>query len=213
MDEKIFQIIEQQFPAIYEPELKKEIAEVGKLVEIKAGSTIMDIGQYIKSIPLVVDGSIKVIREDDDGHEIFLYYVESKNTCAMSLTCCMSYSQSKIRAIAEEDTTVINIPVKYMDEWMQKYTSWKNFTMMTYSNRFEELLKTIDLIAFHHMDERLLKYLQNKSETLNSDTLSVTHQEIAYDLNSSREAVSRLLKQLEKMGKIKLSRNKIEMVA
>ena len=208
----IIEILKKSFPSIYERELQEEIASVGVVRSFPTGSTLMDIGSYIKSVPLVVEGSIKVLREDEQGHEIFLYYVDSSNTCAMSLTCCLGFEKSKIRAVVDEETTIISIPVQYMDEWMNKYSSWKNFVMMTYSHRFEELLKTIDLIAFHKMDERLWMYLTNKSRVLDNTMLNVTHQEIAYELNSSREAISRLLKKLEKMGKIKLYRNRIELL-
>lgn len=210
---EIKEILEKKFPSLYEQELKDEIEAVGKIEEVPAGTVILDIGNYIKSVPLVAEGSVKVMREDAEGNEIFLYYIDVSKTCAMSLTCCLSYSQSKIRAIAEEDSLLILLPVNYVDEWMQKYSSWKNFVMMTYSDRFEELLRTIDLIAFQNMDKRLLKYLGDKARLLEKKMLHITHQEIANDLHSSREAVSRLLKQLEKMEKIKLYRNRIELIS
>jgi CRP/FNR family transcriptional regulator len=206
------ELINTKFPSLYDQELKDEIASVGKLERVKAGNVILEMGNYIKSIPLVVEGSIKVMREDSEGNEILLYYVDASNTCAMSLTCCLSYSQSKIRAIAEEDTLLILIPVNLVEEWMQKYSSWKNFIMLTYSARFEELLRTIDLIAFKNMDIRLIHFLKEKSEIQKSNDLHITHQEIAYSLNSSREAISRLLKQLEKIGMIALHRNRIEIL-
>ncbi len=210
---EIKEILDKKFPSLYEQELKDEIEAVGKIEKAPEGTVILDIGNYIKSVPLVAEGSVKVMREDAEGNEIFLYYVDDSKTCAMSLTCCLSYTQSKIRAIAEEDSLLISLPVNYVDEWMQKYASWKNFVMMTYSARFEELLRTIDLIAFQNMDQRLLKYLGDKARLLEKDMLYITHQEIANDLHSSREAVSRLLKQLEKMGKIELYRNRIKLIS
>jgi CRP/FNR family transcriptional regulator len=171
----------------------------------------MDTGQYIKSIPLLLSGSIKIIRQDDTDGEILLYYVGSNETCAMSLTCCMAHQKSRIRAIAEEDTEMITVPVEKMDEWMIKYESWKNFVMQTYNARFDELLRTIDSIAFQKVDERLENYLKSKGELTESKLLVVSHQQIAEELNSSREVISRLLKHLEKNGKIKLGRNKIEL--
>ena len=133
-------------------------------------------------------------------------------SCTMSFTCCMMNKRSEIRTEAEEDTVVIAIPIRYMDDWMSRYQSWKNFVMMSYDHRMKELIRTIDEIAFKKMDERLLTYLQKKAQVTGSKTLNATHQEIAYDLNASREAVSRLLKQLEHDGYVKLGRNKITLV-
>ncbi len=206
------ELLNTKFPSLYDQELKDEIASTGRLEKVIAGNIILEMGTYLKSIPLVVEGSIKVMREDSEGNEIFLYYVDAGNTCAMSLTCCLSYSQSKIRAIAEEDALLILIPVNLVEEWMQKYSSWKNFIMLTYSARFEELLRTIDLIAFKNMDMRLVHFLKEKSEIQNAKSLNITHQEIAYSLNSSREAISRLLKHLEKIGMIILHRNRIDIL-
>jgi len=182
-------------------------------MHFRAGEVIMDYGHYIKLVPLVVKGSIKVVREDAErDHEIFLYFLSSGETCSMSFSCCMLNKRSDIRTTAEEDATIIGIPIKYVDEWMMKYKSWKNFVMSSYDQRMQELVKTIDTIAFDNMDERLLKYLHQKSEAVNSKILLTTHQDIAYDLNASREAISRLLKKLEHIGRIKLSRNKIELL-
>ena len=209
----ILDLVRRQYPQIAEIGLQEEIAHVGQIMQFKAGETIMDFGSYVRLIPLVIEGSIKVIREDADGNEIFLYYIRPGEACTMSFTCCMMKKRSEIRTIVEDDTLIIGIPIKYMDDWMSRYQSWKNFIMISYDNRMMELIKTIDNIAFKKMDERLLDYLEKKSQALKTDTISVTHQEIAYDLNASREAVSRLLKQLEKDGRLKLGRNKIELTA
>ena len=202
-----------KFRNIFEKDLLDEISETGKLTFVKAGDVIIDSGQYIKSIPLIVSGTIKVLRMDDDGGEILLYYVKGNETCAMSLTCCMAHQKSRIKAVAEEDTEMIVLPVGKMEEWMVKYNSWKNFVMQTYSARFDELLQTIDSVAFHKVDERLEKYLRDKSTVSGERILSVSHQQIAEELNSSREVISRLLKQLENNGSIKLGRNKIELIS
>lgn len=198
-----------KFPIFLEEDLKKEINSVSKLYSIPAGEIIMDIEQPIDQIPLVVKGSIKILREDEEGNEIFLYYLEPGHACATSITCCMSGQRSTIRAIAEDDTEYLGIPVQYSDEWMLKYKTWKNFVMNTYAERFEELLKAVDQLAFKKMDERLSKYLDDKAELHDSCELHISHQEIAYDLNTSREVISRLLKQLERIGSIKLGRNRI----
>lgn len=211
LDEHILDLVRKHFPNIAEKALQEEIATVGKLTEFSAGTVIMDVGQYVKLVPLVIEGAIKVSREDEDGHELFLYYLQGGQTCSMSFTCCMMNKKSEIRTIAEENTKMIGIPIRYVDEWMTKYQSWKNFVMQTYDFRMMELVRTIDSIAFHHMDERLLAYLDKKAKATHSKVINATHQEIAYDLNASREAVSRLLKQLENDGRVKLGRNKIEL--
>lgn len=203
-------LVRKRFPVFFEEQLIKEIAEQGSVQTYKAGDIVMEINRYIKSIFLLVEGSIKIIREDDDGNELFLYYLNQSETCAMALTCCMNNMKSEVRAIAEDDCVMVNIPVKYLDIWMDKYSSWKSFVFHTYNMRFNELLQTIDSIAFMKMDERLYKYLVDKVKATGKTTLRVTHQEIAYELNTSREVISRLLKQLEKHGKIELSRNRIE---
>ncbi|WP_373548316.1 Crp/Fnr family transcriptional regulator [Haliscomenobacter sp.] len=212
LDEQILELVRKHFPNIAEKALQEEIATVGKLTEFSAGTVIMDVGQYVKLVPLVIEGAIKVSREDEDGHELFLYYLQGGQTCSMSFTCCMMNKKSEIRTIAEENTKMIGIPIRYVDEWMTKYQSWKNFVMQTYDYRMMELVRTIDSIAFHHMDERLLAYLDKKAKATHSKVITATHQEIAYDLNASREAVSRLLKQLENDGQVKLGRNKIELI-
>lgn len=199
----------EKFPIFFEDELKKELYSVSKVFKAPAGEIIMDIEQQIDQIPLVIKGSIKILREDDDGNEIFLYYLEPGHACATSITCCLTGQRSTIRAIAEDDTEYLGIPVQYSDEWMLKYKSWKNFVMNTYAERFEELLKAIDQLAFKKMDERLAKYLHDKADLHESCEIHISHQEIAYDLNTSREVISRLLKQLERIGSIKLGRNRI----
>lgn len=213
MHDEILELIRKNYPQIAERGLQEEIAHVGKLMTFKTGEVIMDFGSYVKLIPLVIRGSIKVVREDDEGNEIFLYYLEPGHACTMSFTCCMMNKRSEIRTVAEDDTTIIGIPIRYMDDWMTRYQSWKNFVMLSYDNRLYELVRTIDTIAFKKMDERLLHYLEKKSKANRSEVINTTHQEIAYDLNASREAVSRLLKQLEKEGLVKLGRNKIELIA
>ncbi len=199
------------FRDIFEKELLEDIENVGKLVTVNAGEVIIDAGEYVKFIPIILSGSIKVIRQDDDG-EILLYYVGSGDTCAMSLTCCLAHQKSRVKAIAEEDTTMISIPVDKMENWMVAYKTWNQFVMQTYNNRFNELLKAIDNISFKKVDQRLIKYLKDKASVNETRILTVNHQEIANELNSSREVISRLLKQLEKNGEVILGRNRIELL-
>lgn len=205
----IAELIHQNFPELTDVGLIKEIGEGVKIVRVKTDDKIMDYGAEIRYIPLLISGALKILRLDQDGNELILYYIQAGETCAMSLTCCMTHKKSEIRAVAEEDSEIIMIPSALMDSWMNKYPSWKNFVMSTYRTRFEELLHTIDSIAFHKMDERLWRYLIDKSTINNSHELETTHQRIAEELNSTREVISRLLKQLEKQGKIVLGRNKI----
>jgi CRP/FNR family transcriptional regulator len=204
--------IRQFFPQLPELDLQEKIAEFGTQVDFNPGETIIDYGQYIRFVPMVMQGSIKVMREDEEGNELILYYLNPGETCAVSLTCCMANKKSTIRAVAEDDVSIIAIPIKYMDEWTRDHPSWKNFVMNTYQTRFDEMLNTLDQIAFKRMDERLVKYLQDKAEVLKSQTINISHQDIAKELNTSREVVSRLLKKLEHMGSVKLGRNKIEVL-
>lgn len=206
-------LVKKYFPTLVEPELVEKIVEQGELMYLNEGDIIMDVGRYIRSIPIIMQGAIKVIREDEEGNEILLYYLKRGDTCAMSLNCCIANKKSEIKAIvASDEVAMISIPAHYMDEWMFTYRSWKDFVMQTYAKRFQEMLTTIDNIAFLKMDERLLKYLKDKSTTTKTKILQTTHQDIAMELNTSREVISRLLKQLEKRGVVKLGRNKIEMV-
>ncbi len=208
--DNMLQLVRTHFPQIAEKKLQEELVAVASLHHFKAGEVIMDYGSYIKMVPLVIKGSIKVLREDEEGNELFLYFLQEGQTCSMSFTCCMMNKKSYIRTVAEDDTTVIGIPIRYVDEWISKYQSWKNFVMLSYDNRMLELVKTLDYIAFKKLDERLIDYLVKKSNAINSRVINVTHQEIADDLNASREAISRLLKQLEKMGRVELGRNQVK---
>lgn len=203
------QALLQFFPNIVEPALQNEITEYGQIQHFLAGDIIMDYDSYIRSVPLVISGSVKVIREGEDGNELFLYYLQPSEACSMSFSCCMMHKKSVIKAIAEEDTTLIAVPTEKVENWLSKYTSWKNFVMRSYDDRMYQLVKVIDSIAFSNMDERLLEYLEKRAKVTKSYTIQATHQEIAYDLNASREAVSRLLKRLENIGKVQLGRNVI----
>lgn len=210
MNIEIPKLLKQHFPDLSEPDLQSEIARVGITRNFKEGEIIMNFGSYIKAVPLLISGSIKVVREDEDENkEMLLYFLNAGETCSMSFSCCMMDKQSDIRTTAEDDSKIIAIPIKYVHEWMSKYPSWRNFVMRSYDSRMQEMVKTLDSIAFKKMDERLWEYLIKRSKAHDSKTIHSTHQEIANDLNASREAISRLLKQLEKKGSITLERNKI----
>ena len=163
-------------------------------------------------MPLLLNGAIKILREDIDEGELLLYFIEKGDTCAMSMTCCMGQSKSEIKAVAENDGQVIMIPVSKMELWLGKYKSWSNFVFNGYNNRLKEMLLAIDNLAFMKLDQRLLKHLRDKSKINNSIYINATHQEIANELNTSRVVISRLLKALENDGKIKLHRATIEII-
>lgn len=205
--------LKENFTHIFEDALIAEINEVGILKEVKEGEKLIEIGDYVRSMPLLISGAVKILREDDNGDELLLYFLERGDTCAMTLTCCLGQKKSEIRAIAELDTILIMIPIQKMEEWTGKYKSWRNFVFQSYHERLTEMLETIDSIAFFNMDERLVKYLQNKQKVTNESLINSTHQEIAYELHTSRVVVSRLLKKLESLGKIELYRNSIKIVS
>jgi len=208
----MIQELKENYGHIFDDELLNEIDACAVLKEVPEGGKLMEIGDYIKSMPLLLSGVIKVLREDDNGDELLLYFLENGDTCAMTLNCCMTQSRSEIRAIAETDAKLVMIPIEKMEEWMAKYQRWRNFVLESYNNRLNELLETLDSIAFLNMDQRLLKYLKDKARVTNSPDINNTHQEIAYELHTSRVVVSRLLKKLENRGKIKLNRNQIQIL-
>lgn len=201
------------FSHLFEDSLIEEINKVGSLRHVSEGEKLIEIGDYMRSMPLLVSGAIKILREDGEGDELLLYFLEAGDTCAMTLTCCLGQKKSEIRAIAELDTTLIMIPVQKMEEWMGKFRSWRNFVLSSYHTRLMEMLDTIDSIAFLNMDERLVKYLRDKQKIGGEPIINSTHQEIAYELHTSRVVVSRLLKKLETMGKIELNRNSIRIIS
>lgn len=196
----------------FEEELVEEIAKNGSYKKIEAGGVLMDIGQKISHMPLILSGAIKILQEDEAGDELLLYFIEMGDTCAMTLNCCMGNTVSEIRAIAEVETELILVPIRFMDEWTAKYGSWRRFIFDNYHNRFSEMLQAIDTLVFQNMESRLKKYLKELQGFHKKDRLQITHQEIAYDLHTSRVVVSRLLKKMEKEGSIELHRNSIEVI-
>lgn len=197
----------------FEYKLLEELAQVGQYKTASIGSYLIRPGEYIRSVPIIIKGSVKIMRPDPEGREALLYYLGGLDTCAMSLTCCLSSKRSEITAVVEEETELIAIPVEKVDEWMCRFSTWKQFVFQTYQKRFDSLLTTIDDVIFHKLDERLLTYLQKKISSCQCSVLSITHEEIAQELATSREVISRLLKQLEKRGHLKLMRNKIAMLS
>ena len=205
------QVLEQQLSNIFQKELRDKIIQQGTVRSFAEGTTLIDYGKYVKEIPFVISGAIKIVREDDKGNELFLYYLEGGDTCALSLSCCMSQKKSEIKAITEKNTKVLMIPLKCMDEWMA-YSSWREFIFMSYQLRFDELLQALDNVAFLKLEDRLYNYFLDIKQSTGDYTITKTHQEIANDMNTSRVVVTRLLKKLADEEKIEMHRNKIEVL-
>lgn len=206
------ELLKQTYGAFFETDLINEIAKVATLKDFNEGDILIDFGDYIKKMPLLISGAIKILREDFDAGELLLYFIEKGDTCAMTMACCIGNTKSEIRAVAENNGQVVMIPVHYMEEWLGKYKSWRNYVFNSYNNRLKEMLSAIDNLAFMNMEERLSNYLIEKAKINSSSEINNTHQEIAYDLHTSRVVISRLLKALENQGKIKLHRASIELL-
>lgn len=201
----------EKYPSL-EKELVHQMSSVGELKTIKAGEVFMRSGQYIRSTLLILNGLVKIYREDDEGNEFFMYYLEAGQACALSLVCAANQETSELMAKAVTDTEVLSIPISYMDQWMSTYKSWYQFVLRSYRSRFEELLQTIDHIAFRNMDERLLFYLKRHHEKLKTNLIPLSFTEVAQELNSSREVISRLMKKLADKGFIRLHRTHVEII-
>lgn len=204
--------LQEAYGFLFEKDLLEEIVRIGTLKSVKAGDRIIEIGEYVTGMPLLISGAIKILREDTQGDELLLYFLERGDTCAMTLNCCMGRTKSEIRAVAETDVTFIMIPIEKMEEWTAKYRTWRNFVFESYHSRLTEMLDAIDAIAFLNMDQRLMRYLRDKAMVNGREDIQSTHQQIAYDLHTSRVVISRLLKKLELEGKISMQRNKIKVI-
>jgi len=205
------QAIQNAYPD-FEPGLVQTIEEHASVKQFKSGEIIIRTGQYIQNTMLVLNGKIKVYREDDEGNEFFMYYLMPGQACAISMICATKMETSKIMARMVEDAEVLVIPLNMMEKWMGEFKSWYEFVVTTYRNRFEEVLTVLDQVAFRSMDERLEFYLKRHAENNQSKTIHLSHQEIANELNSSREVISRLLKKMEQRGLLLLNRNSIELL-
>lgn len=197
----------------FERGLIDEIEKLGKIIDVRAGEIIFDVGSLVRFVPIVISGTVKVTRPDDDGRELLLYYLTPGDSCAMTFTCCMRQFPSEIKAVAEDDSKLLMLPTSATDDWIVKYPTWKSFALRTIRDRFIEMLKTIDQIAFQNLDERLVSYLKDKSIATGSIVLNISHEQIAGDLATSRVVISRLLKKLENDGKILLYRNQIRILS
>lgn len=198
---------------LFEPALLQEIQQFGTWQSFKENDLIMDYGKYIRMMPIIIKGTVKVLRLDENGNEILLYYLSSSESCSMAYSCCIEAKKSEVKAIAEDDLELIAIPHVKLDEWLCKYPSWKNYIMRSFNERFIELLKSIESIAFHKLDERLIAYLKEKQRHTGSSVIKSSHYQIADELATSRVVISRLLKQLENSKKIILYRSEIKLLS
>jgi len=187
------------------------IEKEATLKTFQPGEIIMRTGQFIKSTALIVNGRVKIYREGPDGGEFLMYYIGPGQACAVSMICAIQARSSEITAVAEEETEILLLPIQLMDQLMREHKSWYQFVIQTYRSRFDELLAVVDDVAFRNMDERLEFYLKRYQEKTGKQKIELSHQQIAEDLNSSREVISRLLKKMEQRGLVKLNRNMIEL--
>lgn len=191
--------------------LLEEIKNNTRTKLVKKDSAFLLPGDNIVFIPIVKKGVLRIVREDEEGREVFLYHLYPSETCAMAINCCQAGKKSMVKAIAEDDTELLLVPVKMVEDWF-KYPEWRMFINSTYSNRFEELIRVIDLIAFSNLDRQILHYLEKRCTATGSKTLTITHQQIADELHTHREAVSRLLRTMEEKKIVRLRRNSIELL-
>lgn len=204
------------FPTIafpFEPALLAELEEAGQIQTAETGTVLMEPGRVIRHVPIVLSGSIKIMRPDAVAGELLLYYLNPSDTCALSLSSLLSGDVSPILAVVDEKARLLLIPVDRADAWMGQYPSWRAFVFQTYQKRFDDLLTTLDAVAFRQLDTRLMAYLNQRAAQTGGRHLYLTHEDIARDLHSSREVVSRLLKQLEQRGYVQLARNKISLLS
>lgn len=198
---------------IFEPELVQEILNFGTLHTYEYGDVIIDYGKTIRNMPLVLKGNIKVMLQEEEGREILLYYISDFESCSMAYSCCMQMRSSEIKAIAEDNVEIISIPHEKLDEWLCKYNSWKNYIMLSFNQRFMEMLKSMESIAFKKLDERLIAYLKEKQRIGKSSVIKASHVQIAEELGTSRVVISRLLKHLENEKKLLLYRNELKLLS
>ncbi len=194
------------------PEIKEKLKKYGFTKKFSEDDVILNENAYIKAIPIVVSGSIKVIRTDEDGREILLYYIRPGESCIMSFLGGIHNDTSKVKAIAEESTEILFIPIDKVNELIREYPEWLDYIFRLYHRRFEELLEVVNDVAFKKMDERLLSFLRKKAEMANSSVILVTHEQLANELGTVRVVISRLLKQMEDEGMVELGRHKITLL-
>ncbi len=197
---------------LFGKELTDEIVACSTFQEYHEGDVIVDYDRYIKAMPIVISGVVKVFRRDEEGNEILLYYISNNESCSMAYTCCMEARKSEIKAVADTPVELLFIPHDKLDEWLIKHPVWKSYVFNSFTLRFNELLRSLESIAFQKLDERLIRYLKNKSEVTGSKVISLSHQQIADEMGTSRVVVSRMLKMLENQKKVILYRNELKIL-
>lgn len=204
-------LIKELFGFMFEEELCEQIQQLGQVRQLASGTVIMETGDSYEWMPIVLSGAVKVLREDPEGNELLLYFLEAGDTCVMSFSCCMGKKKSKVRAVTKGESEILMLPVDSMDEWMGKYQSWRAYIFDAVRIRMDEFIQAVDSLAFMRLDERLKKYLHDRARVLGTTELEITHQEIADDLHTSRVVVSRLLKRLENEGLLDIRRNRLKL--
>ncbi|TAH25897.1 MAG: Crp/Fnr family transcriptional regulator [Cytophagales bacterium] len=194
------------------PQVIEQLLKHGFSKSFKEGEAILNENAYVKAIPIVLSGSIRVMRTDEDGRELLLYYIIGGESCIMSFLGGIHEETSKVKAIAEENTEILFIPIDQVLALIKSYPEWLDYIFRLYHKRFEELLEVVNAVAFKKMDERLLNHIKQKCQLNNSKTIYITHEQLSTELASARVVISRLLKQLEDEGIVKLGRNKISLV-
>lgn len=205
--------LKDKLSQIFERELVNEIISASELMTVEEGTVLMDYGKKVKFMPIVVSGTLKVMRKDDEGREIILYYLTNNESCAMAYTCCMEAKLSEVKAVAEDTLQILKIPHEKLDEWLMKYPSWKSYVFNSFTQRFNELLRSLESVAFQKLDERLIRYLANKAKVSGKSSIQLSHNQIAEEMGTSRVVISRLLKQLENDKKLVLYRNEIKLLS
>lgn len=200
------------YSELFENELIQEIIEVGFLKKVETGDLLVDIGEELTHIPLIIDGVVNIIRKDKHGYELSVYYLEPGDTCAISFANCINKKKSIFRGVAETPVEAVCIPVNLVDEWLVKYKTWRYFIIDSYHFRLLEMVETIDSLAFLKMEKRIWKYLTEKVKIANNIDLEITHQKIAEDLNSTRVVITRIIKKLHDEDKIFSTRNKVKLL-
>ncbi len=204
--------IGEYYGSIFEKELIEEIVKVGFSEKYKQGEILVDIGENMTHIPLILSGAIKIIRKEKEGDELVLYFLEKGDTCAISFINCINRKESIFKAVVENDAEAIFLPIEYIDDWLAKFKTWRHFIIDSYHFRLIEMVESIDGLAFMNMHQRLLKYLSDMAQVHHDVNLDITHQQIANDLNTSRVVITRLLKQLHNDGKVYSTRNKVQVL-
>jgi len=207
MDKELFSA---EFPELSKNiSLRHELVDLCETVAFGPGDVLLKEGSFVKFVPLVLKGLVKVYKEDGDGNEILLYYIRAGQSCIMSATYCIQNEKSKVKAVVVEDCSIILVPVSTALAFNRKYSGWVDFMFRLFSAKYNELIHTIGILTFSRKDRRLKEYLEKASTLRASREISITHQQIADDLGSTREVISRLLKKLEKDGFLELQHRKV----